>query len=185
DPIVVAAHVVTALQTIASRRTDPLDAVVVTVGAIHAGTAYNVIPDEAQIIGTVRTLIPETRAMAEAELRRIITHTCRAMGAEADINWSSGYPVTRNHPEPTARFRAIARAAMGDAKVIDEPFPTMGGEDFAYYAQRIPSCFFFLGLKPPALEGDYPPVHTPMFDFNDDALPIGIELMARLATEPN
>jgi amidohydrolase len=184
DPIVVAAHIVTALQTIASRRVDPLDAVVLTIGAIHAGHAHNVIPDEVVMRGTIRTLKPETRALAEAEFRRITTHTARALGAEAIIDWEVGYPVTLNHAAPTERFRAIARRALGDSRVIEEPVPTMGGEDFAFYAEQIPACFFLLGLRPPEMEGDYPPVHTPKFDFNDDALPLGIELMARLATEP-
>ena len=178
DPVLVSAQIVSALQSVASRRVGPLDSVVVTVASIHAGHAHNVIPDEAQFRGTIRTLLPETRAQAQEEFRRITTGVASAMGASAEIAWHDGYPVTFNHDGPTERFRTIARAAIGEARVIDEPHPTMGGEDFSYYGAHAPACFYLLGLAPKGQR--YPRVHTPRFDFNDDAIPLGIEMMVRL-----
>ena len=181
DPVVISAQIVSALQSVASRRVGPLDSVVITVAAIHAGEAHNVIPDEAHIRGTIRTLLPETRTLAEQEFRKITEGVASAMGGSAQITWHEGYPVTFNHDEPTARFRKIARAALGDERVIDEPHPTMGGEDFSYYGAHAPACFYLLGLAPKGVT--YPRVHTPKFDFNDDAIPLGIEMMVRLALE--
>lgn len=183
DPIVAAAHIVTALQTIASRRASPLDSVVVTVGSIHAGHANNVIPNEAVMTGTIRTLKPSTRVMAEQEFRRIVSGVAHSLGAIADIQWHVGYPVTENAPAPTDRFRRIAREALGDERVLERDQPTMGGEDFSFYGMHVPACFFFLGLKPPGVEHPAK-LHTPEFDFNDDALPVGIEIMTKLAAAP-
>jgi amidohydrolase len=180
DPIVTAAQMVTSLQTICSRRTNPLDSVVCTVGSIHAGHASNVIPDAAEIVGTIRTLKATTRTMAEAEFRRIVNGVAGAMGATAEIAWHVGYPVTENHPEPTERFRRIAREALGAERVIEREHPTMGGEDFSFYGKYAPACFFFLGLRPAGMER-FPNLHTPEFDFNDEALPVGMEMMVRLA----
>lgn len=180
DPIVIGAQIVTALQTIASRRVGPLDSVVVTVGCFHAGFANNVIPPEATLIGTIRSLRPETRALAEREFRSIVDGVCGAMGASAHIQWTVGYPVTENHPEPTERFRGVARQVVGPERLIEREHPTMGGEDFSFYGQRVPACFFFLGLRPEGTSA-YPNLHTAEFDFNDDALPLGVELLARLA----
>ncbi len=180
DPVVVAAHVVTALQSIASRRTRPTDSIVVTVGAIHAGSAPNVIPSEAVMKGTMRTLDAETRAMGEADFRRIVTGVAEAMHATAEIDWHTGYPVTHNDPAAAAHVRAIAVEALGDERVVDLPEPFMGGEDFSFYSQHVPAAFFIVGLKPPHADA-YPLLHTPGFDFNDDAFAVGIELFVRLA----
>ncbi len=182
DPIVVAAHIVTALQTIASRRTDPLDAIVVTVGVIQAGTASNIIPDTATIRGTVRTLTEPTRAAAERDIKRLMEQTAAAHGAKAEIDWQVGYPATVNHPEPTDRFRRLAAGALGKDRFIEAPVPSMGGEDFSFYGKQVPACFFLLGLCPSGQT--YPRLHTPEFDFNDDALASGIEMMCTLAAAP-
>ena len=181
DPILASSAVVQALQSIAARRASPLDSVVVTVGSIHGGHAENVIPNEVVMSGTIRTLRAETRAMAEREFRRIVEGVSASYGATARIEWRVGYPVTENHPEPTERFRAIAREALGPENLIEREHPTMGGEDFAFYGKRVPACFFFLGLRPEGRES-FPNLHTPEFDFNDEALPIGVELFCRLAT---
>lgn len=183
DPVVVAAHIVTALQTIASRRTEPNDALVLTVGSIHGGEAHNVIPDTAQLRGTIRTLLSETRDMAEAEFRRICQSIAAAFGAEAEIEWHTGYPVTFNDAGATERFRTVARSVLGekaDTRLIEKDKPTMGGEDFSYYGHHCPACFFLLGLRPEHMDA-YPNVHTPRFDFNDDAIGLGVELFCALA----
>jgi len=182
DPIVVAAQIITALQTVASRRFDPTDSVVITVASIHAGTTYNVIPDAATLQGTIRTLNETSRKAAEMEFRTIVHQTCAAMGAEATIEWHAGYPCTMNDEGATRRFQRIATAAFGEARVEEKPTPSMGGEDFSYYGQRIPACFFLLGLRPKG-QATYPGLHTPRFDFNDEAISTAIEAFCRLATE--
>ena len=182
DPVVVGAHVVSALQTIASRRVSPVDPVVVTVGSIHAGTTYNVIPDTATMKGTVRTLREDTRRFVEEEFRTLIENTASAFGAHAQIDWSPGYPATENDAAPTERMTRIACAALGEARFLEREEPSMGGEDFSYYARYAPACFFMLGIKPEGWH-TYPGLHTPTFDFNDDALGTGVEMMCRLAVE--
>lgn len=185
DPIVAAAHVVTALQTIASRAVGPLDSVVVTVGAIQGGTARNIIPESVKLVGTVRTLEAGVRATAKERFFAIVQHTARAHGCEGQIQWEEGYPVTSNDRGATERFFSIARAAFGDAAVAIVGNPTMGGEDFSYYGQQVPACFFVLGLCPPERMPDqggagYPSLHQPEFDFNDEALEMGIRTMIEL-----
>jgi amidohydrolase len=180
DPIVAAAQIITALQTIASRNVGPLDSIVVTVGAINAGTADNIIPGTCTFIGTIRTLRDETRALAKRRFFEICGHTAQALGCVADIDWKPGYPVTENHPAATEAFFRVANQTFPSSRVIEVDHPTMGGEDFAYYCKKVPSCFFFLGLKPHGAT-HFPTLHQPDFDFNDEALPVGIEMMCQLA----
>ncbi len=180
DPIPVAAHLVTALQAIASRNVDPFDSIVVTVGQIEAGTAVNIIPHTATLKGTVRTLTPETRKLAERRVKETARGVAEAFGAEADVVWIEGYPVTSNAPEAVARFLDCASKALGEEAVSDQGKPTMGGEDFSFYGSECPACFFQLGLIPPGKDS-YPSVHTPEFDFNDEAIPIGMRVFLELA----
>lgn len=179
DPIVAAAHVVAALQTIVSRSVSPVESCVVTVGEIRGGSANNVIPAEVRMTGTVRTLTPEVRQLAREAFFRVVEQTAAAHGCRAKIDWEDGYPVTHNDPGATERFFAIAREAIGAKHVHVTPTATMGGEDFSYYGLHVPACFFFLGVRPPG--GTCPSLHQPDFDFNDDAIGLGVELMCRLA----
>ncbi len=183
DPVVVASHVVVALQSIAARRTNPVDPVVVTTGAIHAGTTFNVIPDTAVLKGTIRTLSDETRQLVETEFHRVVGATANAHGARAEIDWHVGYPTTNNHEASTRRFQRLAEGLVGETNLVEKPHPSMGGEDFSFYGRHIPASFFLLGLKPEDTPS-YSLLHTPTFDFNDDALPIGIAMMCRLALDP-
>jgi amidohydrolase len=180
DPIVAAAHVITALQTIASRNVGPLDSVVVTVGAIQSGTANNIIPQEVTFIGTVRTLRDQTKHLAKRRFFEIVEDVSRGMGCRAHIDYADGYPVTANDADLAESFFSVARRTLGSENVDRIEHPTMGGEDFAYYGRHAPACFFFLGLKPRNAD-TFPTLHQPDFDFNDDALPVGIETMAALA----
>jgi amidohydrolase len=180
DPIVAGAAVVTALQTISSRNVRPLDPVVVSVTQFHSGTTYNIIPGQAELTGTVRTLSPEVQDQAEKRLSEIATAIAGAHGCTADVRYSREYPPTVNDAGAVETFRTVAREAFGPAHVLEIDDPVMGGEDFAFYAQKIPACFFVLGLIPDGAR-DVPDLHQPMFNFNDDAMAHGIEMFCRLA----
>lgn len=180
DPIVIGAHIVTALQTVASRAIDPLDSVVVTIGKIQAGVAHNVIPDQIEMVGTLRTLRDETFVRACEKIRAIVENVAVGFGATATVQFSGTYPVTFNHAEPTEQFRSVARRVLGDPQVHEEPVPSMGGEDFSFYGREVPACFFFLGLRDHD-EQVLPNLHSPRFDFNDKAIPFGVEMMCELA----
>jgi len=181
DPIVATAHIITSLQTIVSRNVGPLDSVVLSLGAINAGTADNIIPESVRFIGTMRTLSKAMRILGKKRFYEIVESTAKALGCTADISWHQGYPITANDPAATDRFFEIARATLGEDRVelIDQP--TMGGEDFSYYGDHAKACFFLLGLKPNGA-ATCPTLHQPDFDFNDDALGTGIEMMVNLAT---
>lgn len=174
DPVVVSAQIITALQTICSRGVSPLDSIVVTVGSIHAGTATNIIPDTVELAGTIRTLRAETREFGEQRMRAIVEGVAAALGASVEIRVNKGYPVTSNDPNATDRFRGTVEGLQPDVE------PTMGAEDFSYYGQTTPACFFWLGLVPEG-QTSFPNLHAPEFDFNDDAIPVGVKAMCQLA----
>lgn len=180
DPILAGAQIVTALQSIASRSVGPLDSVVCTVGQFLAGTATNIIPETAQLVGTVRTLSMETKAIVKQRFFEIVEGTAAASGCKAEIDWQDGYPVTFNDHGLTDTFFDIARSTLGASRVQELTEPTMGGEDFSFYGQHVPACFFMLGLKPAGAK-QMPSLHQPDFDFNDDALATGIEMFVNLA----
>jgi amidohydrolase len=180
DPIVAGAAVVTALQTFASRAVAPFDSVVCTVGQFEAGTANNIIPEHARLVGTIRTLKADVRAMAKERFFQIVDGVAGAHGCRAEIQWQPGYPVTHNDPDETERFCSLASDVLGLGKLQRVEHPTMGGEDFSYYGRHVPACFFFLGLRPAGADR-YPALHQPDFDFNDDAIPLGVEMMTRVA----
>ena len=176
DPIIGLAAMIVSLQTVASRLVGPLTPVVVTVGKVEAGVAHNVIPAEATMHGTVRALDDATDRLARESVDRIVRGTAEAQGLTAEIEWSAGYPVVVNDPEATARFFRTVEAQQ-------EPEPSMGGEDFSFYGQVAPACFFFLGLRPED-QDSFPNLHAPDFDFNDDAILPGVAAMVALATAP-
>jgi amidohydrolase len=180
DPIVAGAAIVSGLQSIASRAVAPYESVVCTVAQFQAGSASNIIPDSAHLAGTIRTLKPETRALARERFFQIVESAAAAHGCGAEIDWREGYPVTHNDAAETERFFSIAGDVVGAGRVQRVEYPTMGGEDFSYYGRHVPACFFFLGLKPAGAER-YPALHQPDFDFNDAALGLGIEMMCRVA----
>ena len=178
DTVLVAAHVVLALQSIAARNTDPLDSVVVTVAQVHGGTADNIIPSEVRLSGTVRTLNSETRRLTFERIKRVAAETARAYGATAEVTLEDGYPVLENNPDATDYVRRVATAAIGTVPV--EIRPVMGGEDFAFYAQRVPASFFTLGVCP--VDRDtYPTLHQPDYDFHDGAIALGVAMHVEIA----
>ncbi len=184
DTILAMSQAIVSLQQIVSRNVSPFEPVVVTTGQARAGVANNVLPRTAVFSGTVRTLTPESRERCRERLIEIIDATARAHGCRATVRWTEGYPATINDAALTSRVLDTARAAFGAPRVSVAPSPSMGGEDFSYYGQHVPACFFLLGLCPPGLDPlGVPQLHQSTFDFNDEALEAGIEMMVRLALE--
>jgi amidohydrolase len=175
DPIVIAARIVEGIQLIRSRMINPLSPLVITIGTIHGGTAVNVIPDEVLLSGTIRTLDPETRRLIPPLMECMIIDTARASGGEAEFALTAGYPPVINEERTTAFARDALRDILGADNVVEIGNPVMGGEDFAYYLEKIPGAFLRIGL------GDKPPLHNSSFDFNDEAIPYGIRIMAGIA----
>src|SRR5215218_10754798 len=174
DPVVVASHVIVALQTIVSRNVDPLEAAVVSVCSIKAGDAFNVIPQEAVLRGTARTLTEDIRELCEARLGAIVDNVCAAFGAKATLRYNRGYPVTVNDAERT-EFMAMAAEEVAGAGAVDTTIaPLMGAEDFAFMLNERPGAYILLG------NGDTAGVHHPAYDFNDAAAPYGVSLWARI-----
>ncbi|MBI1335202.1 MAG: amidohydrolase [Armatimonadetes bacterium] len=180
DPVVAIAHLVTALQSIVARNVDPFANGVVTVGQVHGGTTHNIIPMSAWLQGTIRAMNDEVRDRLCERVRTIAQGIADAFEMKAEIKVERGYPVVVNDGKAVERFLRVARNELGDEFVSDDAKPTMGGEDFAYYGAECPSCFYQLGLIPEGRD-DYASVHTPYFDFNDDAIAVGVKLMTGLA----
>ncbi len=180
DPIVALGAIITALQSIVSRNVGPLDSVVVTVGQVNAGVAHNVIPSGASLGGTIRTLTPETRSLARERVRAIIGGVAEAHGCRAEITEREGYPVTYNDEGEAARFFGVADEALGRERVVRVEHPTMGGEDFSFYGRHVPACFAVLGVRAPGAPS-WPLLHQAEYDFNDDAMGLGIEMLCRMA----
>jgi amidohydrolase len=170
DAVFIAAAIVTNLQAVVSRYTNPLRPAVVTCGAIHAGTAFNIIAETAEILGTVRTLDDETKAAVRERLELVAGHTAAMYGATAVAEYQDGYPAVRNHPDVTR----VWRAALADRVTLVPSEPSLGGEDFAYYLHHRPGAFLFLGAAP---RGDVYPHHSPHFRFDEAALPIGVDAL--------
>lgn len=180
DPIYTAASFVTAVQQVISRHIDPLEPAVVTIGAIHGGTIHNVIPRTCRMLGTVRAFSDEVRdAMAE-RIERVLRSCCDAGGASYEFSYFDRYPVTVNDAEQTRYARELARATFGDARLIDTA-KIMGAEDFSFYAERIPACFYTLGCSSgPATSH---PHHSSLFDLDEASLATGVAMMTALALD--
>lgn len=177
DPIAIGAQIVTNLQLIAARTVDPLRSVVVSVTKFNAGFAHNVIPNEASIAGTIRTLDPEIRDLAETQMKQIIHGLAAAHGAEANIHFHRNYPVTFNHAAETVHAVKVATDIAGADKVDAEADPMMGGEDFSYMLNARPGAFIFIG------NGDSAGLHNPAYDFNDEVIAHGVSYWIRLAEQ--
>jgi amidohydrolase len=174
DPIAIGSQLVQAMQTVVSRNAGPIENLVVSVTQFHAGTAHNIIPETATLNGTVRSLRPETRALAEKRIRELAQGIAAAHGAKINIRYEKGYPVTFNHDHQTAKAVEVAREIAGDGNVNDNVPPVLGGEDFSYMLEARPGAFIFMG------NGDTAGLHTPQYDFNDDAIPHGSSYWVRL-----
>ena len=181
DPVVVGSHIVLALQSVVARRTDPLDSAVLSITQFHAGSTGNVIPQEAVLNGTVRTLRTEVQDEIASLMTQVVEATAAAHGATATLEYIRGYPQVVNAPEPTERAALAAAKLLGEAQVVRDKPAGMGGEDFSYMALAVPGCFVRIGQA----DGDVgsTPVHHPRYDFNDAILPIGASFWAGLVEQ--
>jgi hippurate hydrolase len=182
DPVVIAAHVITALQTIASRNANPVDAVVVSLCSMQTSqlSAFNIIPSHVELLGTVRTFTAEMRDLAERRIREIADAVALGLGGSAELEYHRGYPATVN-AEREARFAArVGEKVFGKGNVVTDHEPTMGGEDFSYMLQERPGAYVFLGQG--GAQGGCL-LHNPAYDFNDDVIPLGAGYLAALVEE--
>lgn len=181
DSIVVAAHVIQALQTIPSRYVDPVKPVVLSIGTIHGGTKSNIIAGEVKLSGTVRTLDPSLRERIPELMEKMIKGVSSAFGAECSFEYERGFPPVVNHSQMVELVRRAAAKIVGSKRCFPIKQPSMGGEDFAYYVQRVPGAFFHLGVA--KKEGPNYPWHHPQFDIAEEALPVGAAILAQIAVD--
>ena len=179
DPIVIASQVVNALQAIPSRNTHPVDSLVISVTQIHAGDAYNVIPDSVTMRGSVRTFQTETRKEIPSSMLRVAEGVCQAFGANCELNYMLGYPATVNSvPETDISAKAVVDL-LGEDNIIRNPTPSMASEDFSYMLEKRPGCYVWLGIG--SKEGvSTELLHSSRYDFNDDVLTIGASYWVKL-----
>ncbi len=180
DPVVIAAHIITALQTVVSRNAPRGVPTALSVGKVEARGATNIIPDTARMDGTFRTTDESWRSRAHELIERVATGVAGSLGGTAELEIEHGYPSLANNPSLTSNARSYAREYLGADKVVDLPM-TMGAEDFAYYAQAAPGCFYNLGITDYAVEPDPPPLHSPRLTPSEDSLTVGAGLLTWLA----
>jgi amidohydrolase len=173
DSVLVGSQLITALQSIVSRTVDPLESAVISICEFHAGNARNVIPQTAELRGTVRTLTPEVRELVEKRVREVVDGVAKMSGAKIDLVYERGYPVTKNHPSQTDIATRIAKEIAGETNVHEAP-PMMGAEDFAYMLEARPGAFIFCG------NGDSAGLHHPAYNFNDEAILYGTSYWIKL-----
>lgn len=173
DSVLVGAQLIAALQSIVARTIDPLDSAVISICEFHAGTARNVIPQAAELAGTVRTLTAEVRDLVEKRVREVVAGVAQMTGAKIDLVYERGYPVTVNHAAQTDVATQVAKEIAGDANVHEMP-PLMGAEDFSYMLEARPGAFIFCG------NGDSAGLHHPAYNFNDEAIVYGTSYWIKL-----
>ncbi|MBD1832061.1 amidohydrolase [Cyanobacteria bacterium FACHB-472] len=178
DSILVAAHIVTALQTIVARNVSPLESAVVTVGEIHAGTAVNVIADTAYLSGTVRYFNPALGELIPQRLEQVIAGVCQSHGATYKLDYQRHYPAVINDATIAELVRSVAEGVIETPLGIVPECQTMGGEDMSFFLQAVPGCYFFLGSANPDKDLAYPH-HHPRFNFDETALGMGVEIFVR------
>jgi len=171
DPVIISAQIINALQTIISRVTSPIDKALISVTKINGGTAYNVIGDEVYLGGTVRTFKPETRELIEKKILNVAKGIAIANGGDIDFVYKSGYPPTINSKKESIFAGNVAKSLVGEENVINEIDPSMGGEDFAYFLNKKPGSYLYIGQKDVNHNSH---LHTNNYDFNDNLLPIGV-----------
>jgi len=177
DPVLISAHVITAVQSLVTRERHGADPAVVSVTMIHGGTADNVIPAEVRLGGTIRTLQAETRERMNRRFTELVEGVAQSFGGRAEVKLDPGYPSLVNDDRMVDLVEKVATEIVGSSKVVELKEPSMGGEDFAYYLQKYPGAMFRLGTGPA------PSLHSDTFNFNDEALETGMMMMASLAVK--
>jgi amidohydrolase len=180
DPVYVASQFVVAVQQVVSRNIDPIEPAVVTIGSIHGGTTHNVIPSRVKLMGTVRAFDADVRAKMAERIERVLRGICESSGATYAFEYLWRYPVTSNDVEQTRYARALAQRVAGDEQVADVP-KLMGAEDFSFFAERVPACFFTIGSN--GGPDSAWPHHHARFDIDESALQTGVRMMTALALD--
>lgn len=178
DAVVVGSYIVTALQTLVSRNTNPVQTAVVTVGTFHAGSNFNIIAEKAQMKGTLRTFDPDVRKRLIDRLRTVVTQTAEMLGARAEFEFLDTYPTTVNDRRMADFVAEVAADVVGEDNVVRD-LVSMGGEDMSYFLQEVPGCFFFLGSGD-SVHGGGESHHSPRFDFDERVMPLGAEIFLRI-----
>ena len=181
DAVVVASHLVQALQTIVSRNTNPLESTVVTIGTINGGHNFNIIADEVTLSGTARAYTEENRNLIKTRMAEIIDGVAKTFGAEISFDYEDGYPPTINHTDPVNKVLKAAQRVVGEKAGM--PYLSMGGEDFSYYLQKIPGCFFFVGSAPNDQKLFETPHHCSHFTMDERALLVGPSIYLNLVDD--
>ena len=180
DPVPIAGEIITALQTVASRHTNPLDSAVISITCVHGGTARNIIPEAVDLVASIRTLTAETRDLVQTRIETIAAGIAAAHGAQAEVDYERGYPPTYNHTAETAFCASVAEEVVGPANLNQDIAPLMASEDFSYMLEQKPGCFIMLGNGATGAPGGCM-VHNPNYDFNDDIAVTGASYWVRLA----
>lgn len=181
DPIAAVGHLITQIHTIVSRNISPLDSAVITIGRVSGGTAFNIIPDEAEVLGTVRSLNQKVREELKSRMEQVTQGVAKSFDLDYGFDFQYGYPALINDPEMSRLVAAACGKGIGRENV-EFIRPSMGGEDFAYYLEKVPGSFFRLGCRSEA-KGIVNPFHSSRFDIDEDVLPFGVEVFARIIDE--
>ena len=178
DPILAAGHLITQIHSIVSRNVNPLESGVITIGKVSAGTASNIIPDEVELIGTVRSLNPQVREELKSRIDQVTQGVARSFSMDYRFDFEYGYPVLINNSEMSKLVASACSRGIGKENV-EVLKPSMGGEDFAYYLEKVPGSFFRLGCRNEG-KGIVHPYHSSLFDVDEEVLPFGVEMFIRI-----
>ena len=178
DPILAAGHLITQIHSIVSRNVNPLDSAVITIGKVNGGTAFNIIPDEIELLGTARSLNFQTREELKSRIEQVIQGVSRSFQVDYRFDFEYGYPILINTPEMSKLVASVCSNWIGKGNV-EILKPSMGGEDFAYYLEKCPGSFFRLGIQNEE-KGIVHPLHSSLFDIDEDVLPFGVEMFVRI-----
>ncbi|MEW6375826.1 MAG: M20 family metallopeptidase [Thermodesulfobacteriota bacterium] len=181
DPILTAGHLITQIHSIVSRNINPLDSGVITIGKVNGGTAFNIIPDQAELLGTVRSLNPHVQEELKSRIEQVVQGTARSFGVDYRFDFEYGYPVLVNDLEMSKLVASACSKGIGK-KNVEVLRPSMGGEDFAYYLEKVPGSFFRLGCRNEE-KGIVHPYHSSLFDIDEEVLPFGVEMFVRIINQ--
>jgi amidohydrolase len=181
DPILAAGHLITQIHSIVSRNVNPLESGVITIGRINGGIAFNIIPDEVELLGTVRSLNLQVREELRSRIEQISQGIAQSYGVDCRFDFEYGYPFLINDPVMSKLVASACSKGIGEENV-EVLKPSMGGEDFAYYLEKVPGAFFRLGIRNEA-KGIVHPYHSRFFDIDEEVLPLGVEMLVRVINE--